>query len=239
MRIAICDDDKQECAGLLESIQNCHPDNRTAEIFTDGTAFLDAAQQVPHFTVVFLDIYMPGGNGIDIAKKMQQISPETNIVFITTSTQHAVEAFSLEALHYLVKPVSKEQIREVFQRIQRIQSRVRPCFSVKVGYSKQMLYFDEVAMITSCDHTIEIRLFNGRSIKTREVLSKILLKLDSSFIQLQRGIIVNMEFIEWMQYEQCVLRNGQTVLLSRKERAKINKMYDDYIFKRMQFEKES
>lgn len=107
MRIAVCEDDQREREQLLDALRAWDP-TRSAEIFADGASFLEAARMAPPFDIVFLDIYLPGENGMDVAGALREISPETGIVFVTTSREHAVEAFSIQALHYLVKPVTAE-----------------------------------------------------------------------------------------------------------------------------------
>ena len=86
------------------------------DCFQDGKALLEAAQKGTAYDLLFCDIYMKEENGIEVAQKLLALSPKTAVVFFTTSREHAVDAFSLEALHYLVKPVSQEDIAEVFRR---------------------------------------------------------------------------------------------------------------------------
>ena len=97
MRIAICDDSHSEQEQFIKALHGWDA-SRTPERFSDGASFLAAAKETPHFDIVFLDIYMPGENGVDIGKELQKLSPETGIVFVTTSEEHAVDAFSLHAL---------------------------------------------------------------------------------------------------------------------------------------------
>ena len=91
MRIAICDDSHSEQEQFIKALHGWDA-SRTPERFSDGASFLAAAKETPHFDIVFLDIYMPGENGVDIGKELQKLSPETGIVFVTTSEEHAVDA---------------------------------------------------------------------------------------------------------------------------------------------------
>lgn len=229
MRIAICDDDKQERDALLDVLHGWDP-TRRAELFVDGASFLKAARMTPHFSIVFLDIYMPLENGIDVARALKSISPETGIVFTTTSTEHAVDAFSLDAVHYIVKPVTTESIREAFARIQKMQFEGRHTLSIKTGHSSRLLYLDEITTIYSQNHECVIAMTDRSEFRTYMPLNELYAQLDGSFIQLQRGLIANMLFIEQMQYDRCRLRDGQEILLSRKERSAINSTYNNYIF---------
>lgn len=115
MRIAVCEDDAMECGQFMDALRGWDP-TRSAEVFSDGASLLQAAKVSPPFSIAFLDIYLPKENGMDVAAALREISPETELVFVTTSREHAVEAYSLSALHYLVKPVTTEGIREAFRR---------------------------------------------------------------------------------------------------------------------------
>ena len=96
MRIALCEDDQMECKQFLKALKGWDP-TRTAEVFYNGASLLEAARKEPHFSIAFLDIYLPKENGMEVAAKLRKISPETGLVFVTTSSEHAIEAFSLQA----------------------------------------------------------------------------------------------------------------------------------------------
>lgn len=91
----------------------------------------------------------------------------------------------------------------------------------------------EIAMLTSNDHETVITMKDGREVSTYTPISQLLSELDASFLLLQRGMVVQMDFIERMQSDKCSLKNGQVVLLSRKERGNINQVYNNYIFNRL------
>ena len=119
MRIAIVDDISEERTLLRNRLEsqfsrrNVHTDILEYE---NGEAFLTAAKECP-FTVVFLDIYMNGSNGIDTAKELRRSDTDCLLVFTTTSTDHALEGFQVRALHYLVKSYSENDISALADEI--------------------------------------------------------------------------------------------------------------------------
>ena len=232
MRIAICDDDKSEREDFIAALRGWDP-TRYAECFGDGASLLRAAESQPPFSIVFLDIYMPEENGMDIARKLREISPETGIVFVTTSPDHAVEAFSLQAVHYLVKPVTTAGIREAFARIQKQQAKMRSVLSVKFGHGQRSLYLNEIISLESNGHQVIITMVNSETVSAYTSIREIQALLDDTFLLVQRGLIVNMEHIESMQTDACILRTGQQVLLSRKKRASIREAYNNHVFRKL------
>jgi len=170
---------------------------------------------------------------VDIAKELQLISPETGIVFVTTSKQHAVEAFSLRALHYLVKPVTTQDIKESFYRFSMLQQKERRSLTVSVGRENKRLYLDEILRLQSANHVTEILLSNDHSVRVWMPIHEVAKSLDNSFLKIQRGLIVNMNYIEQMGVDSCILRNGKRFLLSRKNRTSIREEYNNYAFSRL------
>ncbi|MCD7765292.1 MAG: response regulator, partial [Lachnospiraceae bacterium] len=164
MRIAVCDDSIREQEQLLAAIRGYDP-TRKPECFVSGKDLLEAAAKEPPFDIVFLDIYMPGENGVEIAESLCEVSPSTGIVFVTTSTDHAVDAFSVHALHYLVKPVTGDGVTEAFQRLSEKRKVNRARITLNSGTSSYSVFRDEITYIQSVGHAKEIHLTGGRMIR--------------------------------------------------------------------------
>ena len=164
MRIAICDDDLNEQKQIEEALRGWDP-TKSAEKFVSGTSLLEAAKKAPQIDIVFLDIYMPGENGIDTAKALQKISPDTGIVFVTFSREHAVDAFSLYAVHYLIKPVTTEGIIESFRRLTESRTRYRERIALKVGRDRHTVFLDQIFLLESDNHAVNVSLVDGRRLK--------------------------------------------------------------------------
>ncbi|NEM46657.1 MAG: response regulator, partial [Xanthomonas perforans] len=83
----------------------------------DGASALDTiATQQPD--VVFLDIRMPGLTGIEVARAMREVSPRTQVVFVTAYDQYAIDAFEHGAVDYLLKPINRDRLQATWQRVQ-------------------------------------------------------------------------------------------------------------------------
>ena len=231
MRIAVCDDDLREQEQFENALQGWDP-TRATEKYFNGSSLLEAAKKAPSFDIVFLDIYMPVENGVDIARTLKKTSPETEIVFITTSETHAVSAFSLGALHYLVKPVTTEGITESFRRLAEVHARQRKTLSFSVKGDVYTVLLSQICALSSRNHVVEVLLDDGRQLKTRTPLYELEQKLDKRFLKLNRGIIVNMDHIERMGTDSCILRTGSQLFLAVRERNVIRAAYSDYLLDR-------
>ena len=100
MHIALCDDEKNELLLLREMVQAfCEKKRLEAviDVFSGGEDFLASAQR---YDILFMDIYLPGMNGMEAAERAGALARQ-QIVFTTVSREYAVEAFRLNAAHYL------------------------------------------------------------------------------------------------------------------------------------------
>lgn len=92
----------------------------------------DAIEFIPHFSpdVVFLDIHMPEMTGLEAAEIIQQINPNIEIIFVTAYDQFAIQAFELNALDYLLKPVTHSRLEKT---VQRLQNNIKPKLPLKTN----------------------------------------------------------------------------------------------------------
>ena len=118
MRIAVCDDEELfriEFKNVLDkALVNVDYDIDT---FSGGSSLYEAFLKSP-FDLVFLDIEMPGIDGITLAKRLRAISENVHIVFLTSHIEYALEGYEVNALRYLVKPVDMNKLGEVLKYVQ-------------------------------------------------------------------------------------------------------------------------
>ena len=115
MRTAIVEDDKEAAEKLSGFIRRYGRENgRVFDIaeFKDTAAFLFGYK--PDYDLVFMDIEMPGRNGMDGAKKLREFDPDVPLVFVTGLMHYAVKGYEVGALDYLVKPYSYEAFEMTF-----------------------------------------------------------------------------------------------------------------------------
>ncbi|WP_303903071.1 LytR/AlgR family response regulator transcription factor [Thiohalomonas denitrificans] len=114
MKVLIVDDEapaRSRLRRLLEGLD--------AEVIgeaADGEAALKAAAE-GRPDVVLLDIRMPGVDGLDAAHRMAELDSPPAVIFTTAFEQHALEAFNLEAIDYLLKPVRRERLERALARV--------------------------------------------------------------------------------------------------------------------------
>ena len=170
MRIAIVDDIKEERAVLYGWLSNQLSKRNIPGDFVEfesGEEFLAAAKERP-FTVVFLDIYMNGANGIEIARELRMSDSDCFLIFTTTSTDHALEGFRVRALHYLVKPYNEKEISTLLDEILSRIPDSGKYIDVKVNGSNIQIPFKNIIYAEHFSHMIHIHTTGGKEMLTRQ-----------------------------------------------------------------------
>lgn len=120
MRILAVDDESIALRSLEQAVRAAAP-NAEVVGFADPARALEAARAEP-FDVAFLDIETGTLGGIELARRLKDINPRTGIVFATAYAEYALEAFSLHASGYLLKPVTPESVAEELANLGRPQA---------------------------------------------------------------------------------------------------------------------
>ena len=110
MKIMCCDDEELALQMLERAIQKAKPD-ADVSAFDDQDDLLEAAGK-EGCDIAFLDIHMRGMNGVELARRLKEINPKMNIIFVTGYSEYAGEAMSLHASGYIMKPVSKAKVEK-------------------------------------------------------------------------------------------------------------------------------
>ena len=112
MRFAICDDNSSDLKTMREVFHRVAPEH-ALDTFSDGRQLLDAVSGGANYDLLFLDILMPQITGMELAREISRLAPGIPVVFLTDSESYAVEAFSVRALHYILKPMTEEALKEL------------------------------------------------------------------------------------------------------------------------------
>lgn len=188
--------------------------------------------------LVLLDIQMPGLSGLEVAAQLDS-NPAPLIVFVTAFDEHAVKAFELNAVDYLLKPYDKERFQRTLNRVeQRMQGGVASAavpiardlqqqqgplnrLLVPVGEGLQLLDVDRIHWCEADDNYLHLHTDHARY-TLRRTLQDLLSQLDSrQFVRVHKSAAVNVREILRLEplfkgdYE-IVLRSGATVRMSRR-----------------------
>lgn len=115
MRIAAVDDERHALEWFERMVVGI-PELELCGLFETGEQLLQYLKDNP-LDAIFMDIEMPGANGLKLSEQIQNMNENINIVFVTAFNQYAVEAFELQALDYIMKPLTQERLNKSLKRL--------------------------------------------------------------------------------------------------------------------------
>ncbi len=115
MKILIVDDEKYLCEDLHDALERVSPGNEYAY----ANEYESAMEQIKtqSFDIAFLDIQMPGKNGLTLAEDIKRLKPEINIIMVTAYAQYALDALKLFVSGYILKPVMDDELKEALSNL--------------------------------------------------------------------------------------------------------------------------
>ena len=117
VKVLVADDEKIIREGAVRVIEQCLPGAEIVQCEDPNKALEEAENK--KFDIAFLDIQMPGMTGVELAKRIKKISPDTNIIFSTAYADYAGEAFQLHASGYITKPLTVEKVNAELDNLRR------------------------------------------------------------------------------------------------------------------------
>jgi DNA-binding LytR/AlgR family response regulator len=232
IRIAIVDDQTGDREKLRCELDTCLNRNSYDELVIDcfgsGEEFLNSFV-AGKYDIVFLDIMMTGISGIETGRKLRESDDKAHLVFITTSNDFAAESYQLKADHYLLKPFSSDEIRQMLERLD-INDLRNERAAVFPDGTRVML--GSIVCTEYYKHVIHISLKDGHEVRIRMAQHELeeILCGEPQFYSCIRGVIVNFAEVERIDRDTVVMKNGRNFSLSRSKRHEAETAFADYLF---------
>jgi two-component system, LytTR family, response regulator len=236
---ALIIDDEALARGRLRKMLDREPDVAVIGECSNGPeAIASIRDQRPD--VIFLDVQMPEVSGFDVLRALPR-ETKPAVIFVTAHDRHAVEAFEVHALDYLLKPFTQVRLQQALRRAQEraqtpsplppdtlraVLESVKPGpsspdrIAVKTGTQTLFVKVREVDFVESAANYVVLRTRSGSHI-LRETLSNLETRLPSRlFLRISRSIIVNVDRVKALQLSPqgesvVVLEDGRQLVVTR------------------------
>lgn len=238
LHIAICDDQPDQIRSIRRSSEiyfQKKQDLVSYETFDNAFAFVDAIDQGTVFDIVLLDVCMPGILGTDVARELRKYNSGTEIIFLTTSDEFAVDAFTVKATDYLLKPFTQSQFNKAMDRaISFIRQRNSAKIVLRlvgggicIEQIAQILYFE------SRGHILRVHLASGTVLETCKSGQEIKDELDKiapgQFASPNKGYLVNLAAVHVIKTDYVEIA-GQEIPLGKRKYRMFQEMYFQFMF---------
>lgn len=230
MRIAICDDNFKDC-DILNNILQSHPiiENCSIDTFNDGVTLISNIQKDNNYDITFLDIDMPGINGIELGKRIKTLNPKTCIVFVTSYPEYAIDAYDCEAFNYLLKPINAEKANRILNKLLIRYIENNKFHIIKVKTEKIRIPIQDIYFIECCQKHIIYHMKNGYYDTVGNLSDTYQSLKEYGFYQIHQGYIVNLAKISRFNKYTAILIDGRTVAISVRKRTEVLTAYAKYI----------
>ena len=239
MKITICDDtlsDLKDTENIINKYAKAnnikidiekhnHPANLISQI----------AFKPEEYRVFFLDIVMQK-NGIDVAKEIRNHCKDAIIVFTTSSKEFAIDAFEVNAYHYLLKPLEKKKVFECIDNIiNNLLASTPNVIQIKTN-DKNIVTIDvkDISYIESLNRRIALHLKNDEVVISTSLRAKFLESIpfdyeNCGFINCHASYIVNMNDVKGITDKAFIMKNGQSLPISKNLFSYVKKTYIQYL----------
>lgn len=216
IKIAIVEDEHAYAMQLQEYLHQYEKENGEVfeiSLFSDGDEIVNKYK--PVYDIILMDVEMKFMDGMSAAEEIRKVDTEVVIMFITNMPQYAIRGYAVDALDYVLKPVSYFAFSQRLNRaISRMKKRETKMIAISIKGGTVRLNVTNVTYIESQGHTLIFHTVNGiyETSGTMKELEKELSELN--FYRGNKGYLINLAHVESVK-DGCAVVRGEQLLLSR------------------------
>lgn len=230
MQITICDDEKEARELIGKKVRISYPE---ADIFfcESGEKLLLLDKQID---ILFLDIHMPGKNGMETARELRRNNIKAILIFVTALEEYVFQAFDVGAFHYLVKPFTDEKFETVLHHaVEQYQTSIfhgpekeEKYIVIRVGGVHTRVFLKDIVYVEVFNRKVIIHKVSGK-LEFYGKLSELEKQLGEDFFRPHRAYLINFRFVEKYDASVIYLEKGKA-LIAKQNYAKFVKGYLKY-----------
>lgn len=236
IKIAFCDDDMEvlhQMNELLDRYRVERNEDITYAAFQSPFELLTEIEKGIRPDILFLDVVMPGQNGMDVAKEIRQYDTNMKIIFLTSSPEFAVESYSVGAYFYQLKPIWEESFFRLMDAV------LAECENKKknrlILRSKDGITRIDLQQLEYCEvlgRKLLFHLENGAVLESAGSLDDLAGQLMqySNFFRPHRSFLVNMEYIQNISSRSIKMVNNAEIPIPHGKCSEIKNTYMEYAF---------
>jgi DNA-binding LytR/AlgR family response regulator len=221
LRVLVVDDEQP---ALDELVYQLGKDERVGTV----TACLSAQKALlelrdTEVDVVFLDVAMPGLDGLELASVLSRFKQPPHVVFVTAHTEHAVDAFDLHAVDYLLKPVREDRLREAVRRVTEVGASQpsEDTIPVELGGVTRFVQRSDVRYVEAQGDYARLHTSSGSHLVRLPLVSLEQRWGEHGFLRIHRSLLVALHHVDEVRVEEgrCAVVVDGTVLQASRRHA--------------------
>lgn len=231
MRIAVIEDEKVHRDLMLSYLEKWSAEQGGEDEiapFETAESFWFVYEGNKCFDILFVDIQMPGMNGMELAKRIREKDRDVVIVFTTGLTDYLEEGYEVEALHYLVKPLNEEKVR---QCLEKAKTRRQTVNYLTLHTEEETLKVSEEAVnyAEAMGHGCILGMAGDGELAVKESLSELEVMLEGrGFVKCHRSYLCRIGNIHHIGKEEIAFDDGKCIPVSRRLYNEVNKRFIEH-----------
>lgn len=226
VNFVLCDDNSADLEMLRESANEyinrrdfcgetvCFSDPEDVLRYSEKKSENDAA-------VYLLDVIMPEIDGIDLGRKIRERDKSSAVIYISSSREYSLDAFSVRAFSYLIKPYSQEKLfSELDECLSRIETAPQK-LSIRTADSTVLLAMSDIIAVEYLDHRLIFHLARGQKVESAyrrqpfDVQAEELMQT-GMFLKVSASYLVNYRNIQGVKSNEFIMRDGSQYKITRR-----------------------
>lgn len=231
--IAICDDEEKTVIELKQRVVSLLKENKivaTISEYSQSRLLQYDIEEGKYFDLILSDIEMPNMDGMKLAAYLKKYLPAALVIFITSHTKYAVDAFELSIFRYVPKnAIDLRLAHAVLDAIKLINGRSDRVYHIIMPSRVEKIPYQRILYIEREGKNSIITMTDGGRTSVRKSLTNVMKELDSEdFVYIDRGNIVNIQYIMKIKDGSVELENGVRLLASHAKIEQIKKKISEY-----------
>lgn len=220
-QIGICDDEISTCSELEKILLDYFKIlglEVEINIWYCAENFIKDVPSKINPDILFLDIEMPGENGVRVGEYIREdINNDVmHIIYISSKTNYAMELFRVHPYDFLVKPVINDRVIKIISKLLEIDEQDKRHFVYEYNRTKNKIQYGDICYFESARKHIKIICLDGVEREFVGKMSELEDKLPFSFATISQSFIINLRHIKMCKKDSCVMDNEQVINISRK-----------------------
>ena len=217
LSIAVCDDEIIVCCNMAAKIKDILGQMNLPCIihqFNSGQELLQASE---NFDIVFLDIIMPGPDGMTTAQLLRQKSPDTILIFVSSSREYVFDAYDVEAFQYLLKPIDRKKLTTVLQKaIRKTDDHSREYMIISTERQKKKLFLNNIFYFEIRGRKIDIHTADD-ILTYYEQIGVLENNLrGKGFFRCHKSYLINLKHVDTYGRQEVVLDSGDKIMIAKR-----------------------
>lgn len=234
--IALCDDEIKELEKgkqMLLRFEETRTEGKfRIECFEAAEKLLERVKKENYEPdLILMDIYMPNRQGTEVVRELRDMGNRSRIIFLTFSKEHALEAFRVDAIQYLVKPVSEEELFPILEKVlDKVESERRKYVLLRIDGRLQRVELNDIIYCEAQGKVQCLYLAGGGYRLLRITMTELfgILSCYQEFVRVGVAYIVNLVHVESLSRQEVEMDNGKKIYPPRGAYQPLREKYFSY-----------